>query len=675
MSEKPPFDPTQPFETTAAIKPEFDPSQPFESAPKADPITLNKIVRSAATGVPILGGLMNKANAATNAALAPIIEPFLTKGPDTLDQPTFGERYAKSLELQDKQDEKFGTEHPIVDTAAQLAGGVGATLPLAAGTLGPMAARAMGMGGTNLIGQTLRSVASGAGINAADALVRGNDVGTSAGIGAAVGAAAPTVGRVIGGATEGLRNAVRGIVNPAEETARRAGKALLYDLRAGQGGLSPSEFNAAVAAGEPVINMDLGGGMTRALARDAANTSPEGLETLNRSIDPRFSGQADRLSSTFNKTLHFPTEAERNKAIRDVAEKVYEPAYDKAHQEAANKHLWFVAGTQGKGGYPKVDPDLASMVQAPVVQDAIRIATVELRNRAILDGARNAPVGPFSIVDGKTVPNETAKSITTPTLQFWDYVKRALDKSGDGKASQYAKMIRGKMDSLVPSYETARAAAAPTKFFDGARNAYEAGQNFVGKMENFGPAAQDALSNMTEAERKLFSDGYAQKIIEKVERTNDRRNVIDRFHANKSARVELEMAMGDTRARQIEARLYLEGIMDKARPAVQGNSTTVRQLAHLGIAGGAGLASGGNPADPATWLSAAMAYGTLRGRNFINERVARQVGELLASNNPARVAQGMRIASQTKFLDALRRTDAALSKAGSVQAEPHPSGP
>ena len=81
-------------------------------------VSATDVVRSAATGMPIVGGLANKANAAINATLAPVVEPFLDKGPETLDQPTWTERFKKSLELQDKRDKNFAENHPIVDTAA-----------------------------------------------------------------------------------------------------------------------------------------------------------------------------------------------------------------------------------------------------------------------------------------------------------------------------------------------------------------------------------------------------------------------------------------------------------------------------------------------------------------------------------------------------------------------------
>jgi hypothetical protein len=128
------------------------------------------------------GGLLNKLDAATNAALAPLIEPHLAKGPETLDQPTWGERYRRSLEIQNARDAKFAGEHPVVDTAAKLTGGVASVVPLVRA-----APALMGAAGT-LPQMVTRGAGSGAALSAADAATRGEDVVHGAEFGAGFGA-------------------------------------------------------------------------------------------------------------------------------------------------------------------------------------------------------------------------------------------------------------------------------------------------------------------------------------------------------------------------------------------------------------------------------------------------------------------------------------------------------
>ena len=110
-------------------------AQNFGGAAPAAPVTANDVGRSFASGVPVLGGLLNKADAATNAALAPLLNRFFDEK-DQLPEDTFGERYAHSLRDQEGADAKFAQQHPVIDTAAKLAGGAAAMAPAIAAAPG-----------------------------------------------------------------------------------------------------------------------------------------------------------------------------------------------------------------------------------------------------------------------------------------------------------------------------------------------------------------------------------------------------------------------------------------------------------------------------------------------------------------------------------------------------------
>jgi hypothetical protein len=112
--------------------------------------------------------------------------------------------------------------------------------------------------------------------------------------------------------------------------------------------------------------------------------------------------------------------------------------------------------------------------------------------------------------------------------------------------------------------------------------------------------------------------------------------------------------------------------MDLARNAVQGNSTTARQLAELGLAGGAyGFSGGGiNPlTDPGAVVNAALVYGAARGRNAINERLSRRVAEMLVSNDPRIILRGVQTVARNQTLfNSLRSADRGLARIGGDQA-------
>lgn len=179
-------------------------SDPVAEPAKEHPISVNNVARSAATGFPIVGGLLNKANAATNAALAPVLNPLFDKK-DQLGESTYAERYAHSLRDQEAMDKGFAEQHPIVDTAAKLVGGTAAMVPAMSA-----APAVFGLTGP-LDVMVARGAASGAALNAADAAVRGEDPLAAASIGGLVGGAAGPAGKLVGKTV----SAIGDRINPA----------------------------------------------------------------------------------------------------------------------------------------------------------------------------------------------------------------------------------------------------------------------------------------------------------------------------------------------------------------------------------------------------------------------------------------------------------------------------
>src|SRR5262249_16023687 len=167
------------------------------------------------------------------------------------------------------------------------------------------------------------------------------------------------------------------------------------------------------------------------------------------------------------------------------------------------------------------------------------------------------------------------------------------------------------------------------------------------KMDN--RAAQRALQQMSPQERRLFQDGFVSRYVDMLREIPNRRDVLNRIANSPAALERLHMALGPQRANQLEAMVRVGGGIDNAGGAVQGNSTTARQLMELGLAGGAGsVLSGSNPlTDPSAALNAALVYGALRGGRgalaHVDERVARQVARLLTSNDPTALRNGMNL--------------------------------
>ena len=162
-----------------------DPWAEFRSATPEQPedVTAGMALR----GIPVLGAYIPQAEAAIRAAAQPLTgvgEPGAT----------WSERYAANLPKRQADYAQAEREQPIASTALQVGGGMAALAPLGATALG---ARALGAAGP-WAARLPASIASGAGIAAADAAARGQDPTSAAMLGGGVGAAAPFVGAAAG---------------------------------------------------------------------------------------------------------------------------------------------------------------------------------------------------------------------------------------------------------------------------------------------------------------------------------------------------------------------------------------------------------------------------------------------------------------------------------------------
>jgi len=398
--------------------------------------------------------------------------------------------------------------------------------------------------------------------------------------------------------------------------------------------LTDQEVATARGRGQDLRAMDLGGGeSTLALARSAANQSPEARSALMSVIDERYQSQAPRTAEFLRSLTARP--GSTNVSAYETKEQL------QAAARAANAPLYDQARKDGAQGL--MHPVLTQLQQAPAIQSAMRAAANSLKNRSAV-GATTGARGPNGY-----------------TLEFWDQVKRRLDdkintykrsgaKSAALELDELRRPLVQTLDQLVPSYPKARGTAQT--FFRGS-DALEAGENFVnGRFEE--AASRAALSKMNSAERELFAQGFASKLINEVRRTGDSRNILTKINNSADARSRLQLALGPNRARSIEGFLRVEGVMDLARTAM-GNSTTARQLFELGLMG-----YGAYNMDPHSLLVAGLSWGDRR----IQTRVAREVAQLLLSKDLSKVLQGIKQVGSTPMLNALRAFDKAIVSSG-----------
>ena len=500
-------------------------------------------------------------------------------------------------------------------------------------------------------------------------------------VGAGLGAAAPPL---VDAVATGINNYVVPSINaarrPAYEAARRIVNAQDADVAAsraadasyGSPGSTQRQADAQTlvaqgrAGGElrNIDNPDLGfsNSNVTALARSAANNSPEARDILGRMTNDRFAGQADRATAFLRNLVATPgNAAETREALIDAARNANRPLYQAAF-DAGDRPIW--------------SPGIEQMTGSPMFRQAMKDAAVKGQDRAIAEGygAFNPGVqfdqsGMLSFPKG---PNGVP---TYPNLQYWNYVKRELDDVANGYAAggqrdaagvarQFAAQLRNNLDAAVPEYRQARGVAA--QFFN-ADNALEAGETYA--TQNFANnATRRAVAQMSPQEMQAFQEGFVSRYLDRINQTGDRQNLVGRLANSPAEREKLEIALGPQNARELEAFLHLENIMDQPRVAM-GNSTTARQLVELGLATGTGtLNSHGNPlSDPAGFLTGALlGYGVARTAGAANQRLASQIAQMLVSRDPAMIQNALaQVAHNPTMMNGLRTASSrAVAAAG-----------
>ncbi|MDR3449087.1 MAG: hypothetical protein P4M15_04970, partial [Alphaproteobacteria bacterium] len=283
------------------------------------PVSVNDVGRAFATGVPIVGGALDKLDAATNAALAPLLNRFF-KPDDQLSELSFSDRYAHSLRDQEGADTRFAKDHPGVDTAAQVAGSLASTAPF-------MMAAPKAFGLTGTVPQMVRNGAiSGAALSAADAASRGQNPVDAALTGGVIGGAAGPVGKVIGKGVAAIADRVRPPAAVPQAVENVAG----VDVPLSQ---AEATQNPALSAEQQI--------MLRGGRGDAAQANAQGFKDLQ---DARMNQARGNIAAGLDPTGSAATTSPQDAAERIAAELI---SQEQARQAAgAGVHAGLMSPAQ-----------------------------------------------------------------------------------------------------------------------------------------------------------------------------------------------------------------------------------------------------------------------------------------------------------------------------------------
>jgi len=459
-------------------------------------------------------------------------------------------------------------------------------------------------------------------------------------------------------------------LNPENAAANTVGRAVTADRASGDV-MGATEQAAAMRAGAPVMNADRFGTATRRLARVAVNSSPEADAALTNAVQDRFYTQGARAKGFVQQLMGGATD---DLALRDRLDAAMTSTnnvnYEKARNSPNARAIW--------------TPPIKELMQSDSFIQAINAAESRGTDRAAAQGLK-AVRNPFEFRPDGTVTLRTNADGTRalPSLDFWNQVKINLDgmignakRAGDntlvGDLMGLKRKLVSSLDAAVPEYKTARGVAAA--FFD-ADDAVDAGRKAVASVRNT-PEIRAAVAKMSQTEKDAFSVGFASEIIDAIDATGDRVNVINKMFNSPQARERIEIALGQQKARELEAFVRAEQILDQLRNAVSGNSTTVKQLMAAGVinagAGAAGYTASGG--DWTSGLTVAIAVAAARrgasmiGRR-IDERVMQSVAKMLTSQKPADVQRAIQNAAMSKqHMDALNAIMTGLRVAGTGTA-------
>ena len=564
-------------------------------------------------------------------------------------------RYKAATERERASTKQIEQEHPGAYIGGQV-GGALATLPVGFAARAPTM---LGWGGrlaagakTGALTGALTGFGEGEGLEGS---LKGAAIGAPVG-GAIGGLATPVVEGLARGAGAAISYPVsvaRGLFTPGDASERAIGRALQQASHSDPTGINritTGQFVGGQAPADAVIG-DVLGEPGRKLARSAANISPEARETMNQALNARGEAQGARAISWLDNQFAFPNAHAQQQALDATRRTATSQAYQAAERQGAGG-LW--------------TPELERLASSQGVSDAMRTAIKTSQDEAVRRGMGGfnpkisfSPSGVIQFNRGPTgVP-------TYPDLRYWDQVRRELSDAArkaprgseeDMRLGGLATALNAELDRLVPAYRTARRTAAG--FFD-ARDALEAGQNFA--TQRFANnEARAALAGMNTTERALFRDGFISRTKDVLNATKDNRDITKIIGADAEARDKLAIALGPQRAREFQAVLHAETIMQKLKEAVQGNSSTVMQLLGAGAAGAAG--GGYLGFDPTTsGISGALAGGLKKGADA---NMARHITRLMMSRDPAVLQAGIRqIARNARNLEILQRISNAVSRA------------
>lgn len=536
--------------------------------------------------------------------------------------------------------------HPVLSTAANVAGSLGSLAIPGLGEVGAVA-RGAGLGAKMLAGAKVGAAygaLSGAGGADGGLGDRIQGAATGAGLGAVTGGALPAALAVGRGAVQPIASAIAAR-NPSAYAASKIAS------RVGNMDRVQSKISRAAASGQNMAIAEVGGDNARTLLRTAANVPGPGKAAINARVNIGAMGQGDRIKRFVNDSLASPEGAYQaaKATVMDARSRAAAPHYDRAYRQPVPFTF-----------------SLERLLNTPAGRSALAAARTNSENRREPWAQWFLNVSPDGrIIDARRVPD----------MRALDEVKRVLDRMVEGakapadgspfakaKATPESIAIQTVRDDLVRSLDSAGETAPARRDGPYARaravgldniqadEALEFGRNALNTDSRViarrmgDPTAYGRDTVFNDGQRELARMGLAEAIRDKIDRGGFTHNALLKFFNSREAMERLKPFFRNAQQWiDFQSAMFNEARKAKVTNAVRGNSTTAAQLADMADAGNLDHVVDttrqvlkGNIVGPAL---AAVVGAIQRRINGLTPAVAKEIGRQLLTRDPAQVAQ------------------------------------
>ncbi len=473
---------------------------------------------------------------------------------------------------------------------------------------------------------------------------------SGAALGGVIGAALPGAVDAVSNVARAATAPIRAAINPEGFSANKMAEAAARDLsrvdnQAGAYAARLRDRFAEMSSVTPSVRvMDVGGENMRGLMRAAANVPNQQRETARRALDARQNNQWSRIESSANEAL----------APGQVFQKTVDDLIASRDQKAATLFK------------------VAFQTETPTTQKLI-----DVLNRPTMQSV-GSKVERRLLDEGKELlPSNKTEWLHRIKLEIDDLIgmsKRAEQMGNTPQAGFDTKtLVTLKNDFLnaidnKPYKYALRQFAGPSALKTAAE---QAEANF---MKMSAEEVKATLGKLSASEQEMFRLGAKQALFHRLEQGASTRDLTDGVFAAPAMQKKLAELFPDRQSfRKFQKSLVVEAKMADSRKAMQGNSTTAKQLAE-------GEQAGKDSRLVMSAVNAAMKPSMERAMSFLGQAHSRMSGispsvanELIRmgmSKDPAVINQIARQAAERAALIPVRRARVSegLMAGGSVGA-------